>query len=263
MIGHAAAVWRFRHFLLALVKLDFRRRYTRSVIGAGWSVVQPVVMALVFAVVFSTLLGNGTTHYTAFLILGMTLWGFFKECAVGGSTAMTSHETYIRQSPLPYALYPLRLVLGAAVHSGIALLAALAVVAVVTDRLPDPVVLLAVAPALALAVVFGWAVAAVASCAQVYFHDTSHLLEIAAQMGFFLTPIVYPVEVLEAKVGRWFVVINPVNTFLELVRTPVLKNQLPETFAHSYAVAGGMTLVAVVAAAGVIAWARPRLIFRL
>ncbi|MBX9584608.1 MAG: ABC transporter permease [Gemmataceae bacterium] len=261
MIGHAAAVWRFRYFLLALVKLDVRRRYTRSVIGAGWSIVNPVVMALVFAVVFSNLLGNGTADYTAFLILGMTLWGFFKECAVGGSSAMTSHETYIRQSPLPYALYPLRLVLGTAVHSGIAFLAALAVVVAVKGSFPDPLVLLAVAPALALAVVFGWAVAAICSCAQVYFHDTSHLLEVVAQFGFFLTPIVYPPELLVNKGLRWLVVVNPVNLFLELVRTPLLHNDLPSAQAYGYAVA--VTTVAVGLAAGVIAWAKSRLIFRL
>lgn len=261
MIGHAVDVWRFRHFLYALVRLDVRRKYTRSVIGAGWSVVQPVVMALVFTLVFSTLLGNGQPHYPAFLILGMTLWGFFKECAVSGSTAMTAHENYIRQSPLPFALYPLRIVLGTAVHSGIAFLAALVMVAYVTDRLPDPLVLLAVAPGLVLAVVFGWAVAAIFSCAQVYFHDTAHLLEIAAQLGFFLTPIVYGPDLLEQKVGRWAVVINPVNMFLEVIRTPIYKNEPPTL--HDYACAAGATALTVVAAAAVIAWARTRLIFRL
>lgn len=261
MIGHAAAVWRFRHFLMALVKLDVRRRYTRSVLGAGWSVLNPLLMAGVFAVVFSNLLGNGTADYTAFLILGLTGWGFFRECAVTGASAMTGHETYIRQSALPYALYPLRLVLGAAVHSGIGLLAALAVVVAVKGSFAPLGVMWAVLPALILAVVFGWAVAAVCSCAQVYFHDTSHLLEVGAQLGFFLTPIVYYPELLVNKGLRWLAALNPVNLFLELTRTPLLHGQPPP--AEMYLKAVLLTAGMVVVAAGVIAWSRQRLIFRL
>lgn len=261
MIGDAAAVWRFRHFLLALVGLDVRRRYARSVLGTGWSVLQPLATAAVFGVVFSHLLGDGSADYTVSVILGTTVWGFFKECAVGGSSALLAHETYIRQSPLPFALYPLRLVLGAAVHSGLAFLAALGLAAVVHGSLAPLGTAWAILPALPLAVAFGWALAAVGSCAQVYFQDTAHLLEVAAQLGFFLTPILYPASLLEKKGLGLLVTLNPVNVFLDLARTPVMAHRPPPP--ETYAAAAAVTAGAVGLAAAVLARAQKRLVFRL
>lgn len=261
MLRQAAAMWAYRHFLFALVRLDVRRRYTRSVVGVGWSFLHPLAMALVFAVVFSNLLGADPRTYVLFLLLGLAVWNFFKECAVGGCLAMVSHETYIRQSPLPYGLYPLRSVLSTAVHSGLALVAALAVVVVVRWSLEPLGVLWAVLPAVGLAVVAGWAVATIASCAQVYFYDTQHLLELAAHIGFFLTPIMYGPELLVNKGLGPLVVFNPVNLFLELIRTPIIHGEPPPLFAYAYAAGGTAVLVALASAA--LTWSRPRLIFRL
>lgn len=261
MLRQVAAMWAYRHFVLALVRLDVRRRYTRSFVGAGWSVLHPLAMTLVFAVVFSNLLGADPRTYLLFLLLGMVVWNFFKECAVGGCLAMISHETYIRQSPLPYGLYPLRLVLSTAVHSGIALLAALGLVVVMRWSLEPLGILWAVLPALGLAVAAGWAVASIASCVQVYFHDTQHLLEVAAQIGFFLTPIMYGPELLVNKGLGGLVAANPVNLFLELVRTPVLHGTPPPAFAYLYAAGGTAVLVGLASAA--LAWSRKRLVFRL
>ena len=121
MIQHLTAIWRFRHFLLALVRLDLRLRYRRSILGVGWSLLNPIAMTVVFTVVFSNLLGASATEYAPFLLAGMAVWGFLRESAVAGSRALISNESYIRQSPIPYGLYTLRTVLGQAIHSAIAL----------------------------------------------------------------------------------------------------------------------------------------------
>jgi ABC-type polysaccharide/polyol phosphate export permease len=138
---------------------------------------------------------------------------------------------------LPYALYPLRLVLGSAVHGGIALLVAVAAVAFVDGGVGKLAVIPAVLPALALLVVAGWAAATLFAFAQCYFQDTKHLLDIGCQMLFFLTPIIYPAEVLVEKGAGWLARVNPVNLFLELIRTPLANGTLPDLKLYAYAVA--------------------------
>lgn len=249
MVAQLSAVWRFRHFLVSLVRHDLRNKYTRSALGVGWTVLQPVLMAGVFVVVFSGVLEMSPGRYVATLLLGLAVWGFVREALVAGSTAFLDHETYIRQSLLPYALYPLRLVLGAAVHCGIGLLVALAAVVVVDGSPEKLVVLPAVVPALALLVVAGWAAATLVAFAQCYFQDTRHLLDIGCQMLFFLTPIIYPAEVLVNRGFGWLARANPVNLFLELVRTPLATGEPPDAKLFLYAAAFTATLTALAFAA--------------
>jgi len=260
MIRHLTAVWTFRHFLLSLVSLDVRRRYRRSAVGLGWSFITPVAMAFVFVLVFSDLLGADPRTYTTFLLLGMAVWSFFKECAVAGSQSLLNNEAYIRQSPLPFGLYPLRSVLGIAVHAGIGLGVALAAVVILNGTFAPLAILWAVVPALGLALLAGWAVATIFSFAHVYFHDTPHLLEVGAQVLFFLTPIIYRPEVLAGRYP-WLLRFNPVNLFLELIRTPLLTGEPAAAKAYVYAVAGTMLLFGL--AAATIAGLRRRVIFHM
>src|SRR5215831_198516 len=99
MFRHLAAIWTARHFLMALVKLDLRMRYRRSVLGVGWSLLNPIAMTIVFTVVFSNLLGNGDSiGYAASVLTGMAVWGFLRESTLNGCRCFMTNEAYIRQS---------------------------------------------------------------------------------------------------------------------------------------------------------------------
>jgi len=261
MIHHLSAIWKFRHFLMALVRLDLRLRYRRSVLGVGWSLLKPLAMTAVFATVFSGMLGGGDiARYVPHLLIGMAIWEFLRECVVTGCKSLIQGESYIRQSPLPYGIYPLRTVLGQAIHSLIAL--GVAVVATFYYR-PDtnPLGFLYAVPGLALMFLASWAAATIFSFLNVYFQDTSHLLEVGAQIVFFLSPIMYLPEILAAKGMQWLMDINPVALFMELIRTPIMDGAPPSV---AMLVAGtSFAAVMMGLAAGTTAWLQKRVIFHL
>lgn len=235
MLTQVTGIWKFRSFLLALVRLDFRLKYSRSALGTGWALVHPVTMAATYVLVFAGVLGLSPAAYATSLLLGLAVWNFFRECAVSGCLALISHEQYIRQSPLPYGLYSLRFVIGYGIQALFAL-AVSAVAVVLVDGHADKLVLFwAVAPALLLIFVSGWAVATIFAFAQAHFHDTKHLLEIFAQIVFFLTPIVYPPSLLTGKGLGWLARLNPLNVYLELVRYPLTAGELPAAKLYAYA----------------------------
>lgn len=261
MIQHLTAIWKFRHFLFALVRLDLRLRYRRSVLGVGWSLLNPIAMTVVFAVVFSSLLGGGDIpRYVPHLLIGMAVWNFLKECTVTGCKSLIGSECYIRQSPLPYGIYPLRTVFGQAIHSAIAL--GVAIVVTMAYR-PDmnPLALLYIAPGLVLAFITAWAAATIFAFINVYFQDTAHLLEVAAQIAFFMSPIIYYPQNLADKGMKWLVDINPVHLFLELIRAPIVSGQPPSL--ELLAIGTGFTALMVGLAAGTTAWLQKRVIFHL
>ncbi len=228
MLNAVTAIWKFRYFLFALVRLDLRQRYKRSFLGLGWAIIHPAATAAAYVVVFGGVLAQSTPSYIVTLLIGLAVWGFIRESAVSGCLAIVSHESYIRQCPLPFGLYSLRFVLGYAIQAIFALGVAVAAVVWVDGRGDKLLILWAVVPSLLLIFVAGWSVATIVSFAQVYFHDTKHLLEIGAQILFFLTPIVYPPSLLVGKGLGWMARFNPVNVYLELVRYPLLTGELPQ-----------------------------------
>ena len=258
---HLAAIWTFRHFLFALVRLDLRMKYKRSILGVGWSLLHPISMTIVYTIVFSNLLGADAKTYAPFLLCGLTVWAFMQQAAVYGSRALLGNEAYIRQSPLPFGLYSLRVVLGNAIHTAIALVVVVALIVYLQGNLNAVMVLGAVVPGLILMFIASWAVATIAAFANVYFHDTQHLLEVASQIGFFLTPIMYPRNLLDRQNLGWVVDMNPVNLFLELIRAPLLTGMAPDVALYGPAIA--LTVVLVGLAAGTMAWLQKRVIFHL
>ena len=268
MFRHLSAVWTARHFLLALVKLDLRLRYRRSVLGVGWSLLHPVAMTAVFTVVFSQLFGDGNpVGYAAFALAGLAVWSFLRDAATAGSRAFLANESYIRQSPLPYTVYTLRTVLGQVIHACLALVVVVALLAVWKG---DAGVLVGVAlalPGLLLAVVAAWAMATIGAFVSAFFHDTTQLLDVGAQIGFFLTPIMYRRSVLDDRGLGWMVDINPANIYLTVTRAPLLAG-VPSAdgmaaLGQAYLTAFVLTLALAGLAAGVVSWLHKKVVFHL
>src|SRR3954453_9848777 len=122
MGAYCTAIWRCRYFWLALVRMDVRARYRGSVLGMGWSLLQPMAMTLILTTVFSKLLGMPLAEYGPHVMSGLVCWGFLQTCALGGAHCFFQGEAYIRQVPAPLAIYPLRTVLAAGFHFCLALL---------------------------------------------------------------------------------------------------------------------------------------------
>ena len=264
MPARLVTVWRFRHFWLSLAGMDLRVRYRRSVLGIGWSVLHPVVMTAVFCVAFASWLGTGDWRTAApFYLTGLAVWDVIKQSAVQGSLTFLRNEPYIRQSPLPLAVYTLRTSLGTATHFGIALGVAVIAAGVLhpSDHLTPLYAAWAVVPAAGLLAVFCWSATALVAVANVYFHDTQHLAEVGFGIGFFLTPIIYSKERLPERGLAWVADANPVVAFLDVIRDPILSGEPPSTVA--FARAAGLTVVAVAAALAALARFERRLVFHL
>jgi ABC-type polysaccharide/polyol phosphate export permease len=270
MLHHLKAVWTFRHFWMSLVRMDLRSRYRRSVLGIGWSVLHPIAMSAVFCLVLGQIMDIANDNlwsgypapwraYGAFLLCGMAVWEFIRNSTSMGCHALIHNEAYIRQCPLPYGIYPLRTVMGTTIHFLITMAVTVVLICLLKGSFEPFQVLWAVLPVFILLFIFCWSLATLAAFATAYFHDTAHLVEVGAQLMFFLTPIMYH----EDKLGafKWVASINPVNLFIELIRTPLVFNQLAPTDYYIQAVS--LTAATFGLAAGTIAWLQKKVIFQL
>jgi lipopolysaccharide transport system permease protein len=236
-LGYLQHMWKLRHFLFSLVFMDLRTRYRRSVLGMGWSFFRPLAMTVVFCLVFGSIFNMPVEQYAPFLFCGLCLWQFIMESSQIGCHCFHMASGYIRQQPVPLALFPLRVVMGAGMHAGLAFLLMLVVV-FTRSGLPDVTVVFGLLIGLVILFIFCWCLAVILGLMHTHFPDTQYLMEVVFQVIFYLTPIVYPPEIIRGRQRFAFLVdMNPMTHLLEIIRRPALVGELAPL--HSYLVAVG------------------------
>lgn len=198
-------LWRYRELLFHLVSRDLRVKYKGSTLGFAWSLVHPLVMAAVYTVAFRYVLQVRVEHFPVFLLSGLLPWTFFSTALSSGAGAVADNGSLVRKVAFPRAILPAGVVASQFVQFALMFL----VLAPLAGLSVTPTVrLVTVAPLMALLLLFTTGCVLAASAAEVYFRDTRHLLSIALQIWFWLTPIVYPVSLVPEPVRHW-IWLNP------------------------------------------------------
>jgi len=243
--AYVGEIWRHRHFWLSLVRMDLQARYRRSMLGVGWSLLHPIATTIVLTAAFYKLLNVPIREYVPFLMAGLAWWGYVTGSIGRGCICFVEAEGYIRQHPVPVAVYPLRTALGAMIHFVIAIV----VVLILTWSLKGFINLAALpglVPGLAIQLVFGWSVAVLAGYINTIFRDVQHLTDIGFQIFFYLTPVMYPPDVMARADMIWLLRYNPLAHLLKVVRDPLILGTIPSW--RAYSVALGCTLFAAAVA---------------
>lgn len=229
-------VYQMRYFWWSLVVNDLKNRYRQSFLGIAWSLGRPIFMTVVLSVIFSAALHESSAYeYAPFVFLSIALWQFLTETVLSGCCAFRLGGPYIRQQPLPLAIFPLRTVLGTSIHAGLALLVALVLIAAFKG-VPTFLMLLAAVPGLLMLFLAALGLATICGILHTHFPDTQHLVDIVLQALFYITPIMYRADALRERPRvTLFINWNPFTAILELIRQPLLKAELPTGFHLWYA----------------------------
>ena len=264
MVTYLKGIWQCRYFWSNLVKNDLRTRYRRSVLGLGWSLLHPIAMTVILCLVFQQIImpGGDVFGYAPFLLAGLATWTFFVTATLQGCQCFILGESYIRQYPAPMAIYPLRTVLGAMIHFFIALGVVLIAVGIFRGFTPEQLLaLIWLLPTGVLLFIFGWSLAVLGGLANVYFQDTQHLCEVSFQGLIYLTPVLYPEELIRSRGLDWLVDYNPLAILIQLVRLTAQKGQVPPV--EMYLTASWFVVFVFAAAALLLARYQRRIIFQL
>lgn len=224
--AYIGSMWEYRYFWYSLVKADLQRRYRRSFLGLGWSLLTPIMMTLVLSSVYSNILNMPFEKYGPFLMTGFAFWGFVSGAMLQGCSCFSSAEAYIRQEPAPIAIYPLRTVLSVGFHSLIAMALAIGLAACFDGVRSFPA-MLSLIPTFLILIVMVWCLTTLLGLFSVYFPDVVYLAEVGLQMLFFLTPIIYPADVLQGRGFAEVLLYNPFAIMVDMIRTPILNSEVP------------------------------------
>lgn len=204
---------------------DLNARFTGSLLGAAWSLVAPLLQLAVFYVVFLHIFkarvpGLSPDAYLVFLALGFWPWFAFSEAVTRAATAVQDHGALAAKIALPRSIPVVARVLASFIVHGVGFAAVLLILLGIgppMDWSTLPTALVLWLPLLALAIGTGLIVAAV----QVFVRDLAQMIGPLMSMWFFLTPIVYAMQMTPFGLSRWLEW-NPVTAVVEGQRSLLL-----------------------------------------
>lgn len=193
-----AELWAYRHLVGNLVRRDLKVRYKNSVLGFFWSLVSPLLMMLVFWMVFGLFLRGATPVYHVFVLVALLPWNWFSVSVAGGTRSIVGNAALINKVYFPREVLPISVVLSELANFLLAL-PVLALILYLSD-IPLTVHALWLPVIVLIQAAFTIGIVLLLATANVYYRDTSVILDVVILAWFFLTPIIYDVERLRATI---------------------------------------------------------------
>ena len=208
----------YRELVWNLTLRDLRLKYKGSFLGVAWSLLNPLLMMAIYTVVFSVFLKafRNLPNYWALVLGGVLAWTFFTNALNSACVCFVRNPSLISKVYFPIESIPISIVLANLVNFLIPLAILVVVLLVAHIPLGASLVLLPVVVLCQLALTIGLALAFAAL--TVFFRDVEHLLTLALQLGFYLTPVLFPLDPRAIGGAAWLIPyakLNPMSWYLE------------------------------------------------
>ena len=217
MLKNLAGLWRHRALAYVLVARELKARYRGSILGFFWSLLNPLLMLAVYAVVFAVIFQArtpATSPYALFLFSGLLPWNWLASSLTDAASSLTTHGALLRKILFPAEVLPLVAVLAQGLHFVFALpvlLLGLLLGSFGTfgPRVPLGWPLVQAVPLLVLEGVFVAGIGLLLAALTVHFRDVKDLLATALSLWFFATPVLYTLAEIKQERVRAVLRCNP------------------------------------------------------
>jgi ABC-type polysaccharide/polyol phosphate export permease len=212
------------HLLYNLVYRDLTVRYKRSVIGFFWTMLNPLLLMLIFVVVFSTLFRFQVEHYQTYFLSEYLAWTFFAQTTVQSMQSVTWNGPLMKRVRVPKSIFPLATTIAGVVNLALSYVPLLGIMLVAGVPIRPAILFLPVSFAILAVFTFGFVLALTATA--IYFVDVREMWGVLVNAIMYTVPIIYPITILPERFRR-FVDKNPLMYLLQTVRDPVYNGRIP------------------------------------
>ncbi|MEQ9822930.1 MAG: ABC transporter permease [Puniceicoccaceae bacterium] len=219
------ALWHYRDMLRFLVMRDFVSKYKQTILGPAWFVIQPLLMTLVFTVIFGRVAGLSTDGLPQplFYLCGMLGWTYFSTCFQGTSTQLITNANLYRKVYFPRMVVPISVVVSNLIAYAIQLVTFLCFWGYYRffTHAGDTFGMdwtLAFLPLVILqTAAFSLGVGLWMSALTAKYRDLQQISAFLIQVWMYVTPVIYPTSVIPEQL-RWLVFLNPMAAIVEAYR---------------------------------------------
>jgi lipopolysaccharide transport system permease protein len=224
------AIWTYRGFILGSIQREFQLKYRHSMLGAAWTVLNPLAMITVYTVIFAQIMRTrlpgveSTFGYSIYLCAGILAWNLFAEIAGRCQNVFLENANLIKKLSFPRICLPI-IVAGSALLNFAIIFGLFTLFLLVSGNFPGWAYL-AVFPVLGLEILFSLGLGMVLGVLNVFFRDVGQLFGVVLQFWFWLTPIVYPAAILP-EAARPLMALNPMARITGACQTALVSGQTP------------------------------------
>ena len=218
---------KYHELIRNLVMRDLKVRYRNSVLGVLWSLFNPLLMMVVFTVVFTVMTPySDVKHFPVFVILGILPWNFFSASVIGAIRSIVDNATLVNKVFFPREILPISVVLANLVNFLLALIVVFLLI--LAYQIPFTPWVLMLPLVIGVQLIFTIGVALILSTANVFYRDTQVIMDVLLLAWFFVTPVFYSglilprnYEIIEGvyiDVFRWVNILNPMASIIAMYR---------------------------------------------
>ena len=229
--GHPAIeelrqIFQYRYLITQLVRRDILTRYKRSVLGIAWTLLNPLGMMVVLTLAFSQIFRFGDIKsYPAYVLSGILSWTFFSQVTTAAMVNLVWGGGILHRIYLPRTSFALSAVGTGLVNIALSTIPLLLILLV--TGVPLKLTLLWMPLPILLLACFSLGVGLMLSTLAAFFPDVSEMYQIILTAWMYLTPIIYPEEILPQNIRFLITTFNPVHYFVKLYRLSVYFGQVP------------------------------------
>lgn len=243
MIPAIRELWQDRPLIRALAERELRARYKQAWLGATWAVIIPFTYMVAFTIFFKRVVDVRTYNvpYPILSYVGLIPWTFFSNSMSSAALSLTSNLSLLNKVYCPREVFPVATIGVAAVDTVISTSVLFVLFAVYT-YMPHLETIWAIPALIAVQLAFMVGLALILSVATVYMRDLRHGLPILLQIGLFVTPVAYGIEVVPRE-WRWlYSLVNPLAPVIDGYRRILFKGEMPQ---WEYLAFGALTATVV------------------
>jgi lipopolysaccharide transport system permease protein len=230
MIDMIRAVWAYRYFILSSIKNELRARFARSKLGGLWMIIHPLTQVLIFALILSEVLAaklpgiDNKYAYALYLMSGSLCWTLFADAIMRSLTLFVDNGDLMKKMMFPRICLPM-IAAGGAMLNNILLLFAIFLVFAALGHFPGGHA--AMLPLLmGLTLLIGMGVGVLLGVLNVFMRDVGQVVPVVLQALFWLTPIVYSVDILPKHYQEWFR-LNPIYPLVSSYQNVLVFGKAP------------------------------------
>lgn len=218
-------LYQYRELLKTSVNKEIRGKYKGSFLGVLWSFVNPLLMTLVYAIVFPFILKGGQEHYITFLIIGILAWNWFTVVISQGTFCIIGNGGIIKKVYFPREILPISVVTSGLVNYLISL--PIILIFLLFSGIGLSWYLLALPLVIVTQYILMLGIIFITSAVNVYIRDAEYIINFIVQMLFYATPVLYSTTLFPENI-RWILYLNPMTTIINSYRDIFYYQQLPD-----------------------------------
>lgn len=231
-VQHIKDLYNYRNLIWILAWVDFKQRYKNSILGYFWSLLEPLLMLSILYVVFSNLMKIQVEYYALFLLEGIILWSFFTRTTTGSLLSIVIKPNLVKKVYFPRDILVISSCTTALLMSIFE--SFVFILFMIIFRIPLSIYLVFIPVIILIYFFICLGISLALAALHVYYRDLRYIWALVLQVGFFVTPIVYPIYALPPSLR--VLTYNPIAQIIYLARDVTLYSKPPNLASLSFVI---------------------------